>query len=83
MNISKTLIGSLYGSCFSFGTIKGYKMGMDEWDSIKSNNTKLNNSEYAFQVFHTSFVTLVGGMTGPILLSVSPVIIPYYFMVNK
>jgi hypothetical protein len=77
-NILKKSLGVAYGFSFTYGTVCGYKMAMNDWNHIKINNIKMSNLGLAAQYFHTGFLTLTGGITGCVLLTISPIIIPVY-----
>lgn len=81
--ISKGAIMTIYGSAFTYGTYEGYNWAMVDWNNIKVNNIKMNYVETGVQYFHTSLLTVTGGFAGCIFLTLSPLVIPSYFIIKN
>ena len=72
-----------YASAYIYGTKKGYDFAMVDWNNIKERNIKLNTTEKLAQYFHTSVLTLGGGICGCIFLTISPIVIPGFYLLDS
>lgn len=83
MKATKYIIIVTYGITFTSGSYYGYKMAMTDWYNIEKNNLKLNMFEKSVQYFHTGSLTLLGGISGCIMLILSPIIVPIIYYIDK
>ena len=80
---AKYLAMGTYGITFTSGCYYGHKMAMMDWDNIEKNNLKLNTFEKSVQYFHTGSLTLLCGISGCVLLTLSPIVVPSIYFINK
>lgn len=79
----KSVVCLTYTSAYVYGTKRGYDFAMVDWDNIKKRNIQLNTTERYAQYFHTSVLTLGGGICGCIFLTISPILIPGFYLLDR
>ena len=79
----KIFATTTYSSSFLYGTKIGYNFAMDDWKNIKKNNIQLTTVARGFQYLHTGVLTIAGGVTGCVFLTISPIIIPSFYILKN
>lgn len=76
-------LGGIYLGTFTLGAMEGFKYSMKEWEGIEEKNIKLSKTGIVFQYLHTGILTSSYGLMYCMGLTLSPILIPSIFILDK